>query len=189
MCRNNGNMKPLVAIVGMCGSGKSLITSYFKQKGWQVIHFGDITMQELNARGLQNNEINERSVREELREIHGPNAYAKLLLPKITEAIKTSPTVLDGLYSWSEYKLLKQEFSNKMNVLAIVANRDLRYKRLAARMVRPLTPEEAKLRDYAEIENLEKGGPIAIADYTIVNNGTEEELNKQFEMFFSNLYI
>ncbi|MCS7072357.1 MAG: hypothetical protein NZM00_12695, partial [Anaerolinea sp.] len=51
-----------------------------------------------------------------------------------------------------------------------------RYSRLAARSERPLTPEEAERRDYQEIEMIEKGGPIALADHFIVNDGTEAEL-------------
>ena len=38
-----------------------------------------------------------------------------------------------------------------------------------------LTLEEAASRDYSEIENLEKGGPIVMADWTIQNIGTKEE--------------
>jgi len=33
-----------------------------------------------------------------------------------------------------------------------------------------LTLEQAQERDYQEIERLEKGGPIALADYTLVND-------------------
>jgi dephospho-CoA kinase len=47
---------------------------------------------------------------------------------------------------------------------------------------RSFTKEEARARDFAEIENIEKAGPIAMADYTIINIGSVEqmkiELNK-----------
>ncbi len=64
-------------------------------------------------------------------------------------------------------------------VIAVFASPKLRYERLANRnwdykkdinMVnRPATIESARSRDFAEIENIEKGGPIAYADYTILN--------------------
>jgi dephospho-CoA kinase len=44
------------------------------------------------------------------------------------------------------------------------------------REYRPLSGEEAEKRDFAEIETLEKGGPIALCDYYITNDGTLEEL-------------
>ena len=170
------NNNPLVVVAGMCGAGKSSIADYLKQKGWQVIRFGEITMHELNARGLSINEANERAIREELRKAHGSDAYAKLLLPRIKEALVVGPTVIDGLYSWAEYKFLRQDLENQMHVVAVFTPRSIRYERLAGRPVRPLSFEEAELRDFAEIENLEKGGPIAIADYIILNDGPEEEL-------------
>ena len=41
----------------------------------------------------------------------------------------------------------------------------------------------AELRDFAEIENLEKGGAIAIADQTIVNDSSIEKLNSELDKF------
>jgi dephospho-CoA kinase len=47
--------------------------------------------------------------------------------------------------------------------------------------VRPLTEEQASARDYAEIENVNKGGPIAMADFTISNSSTLQSLIQQAE--------
>jgi dephospho-CoA kinase len=52
----------------------------------------------------------------------------------------------------------------------------IRYPRLAGRPVRPLTAEEAASRDKSEIENLNKGGPIAMADYVIPNEHNLDDL-------------
>ena len=41
----------------------------------------------------------------------------------------------------------------------------------------------AELRDFAEIENLEKGGPIAIADQIIVNDGSIEKSHSDLDKF------
>ena len=168
--------QPIVAVVGMCGSGKSLVTGHLNGKGWNVIHFGSITMRELEKRGLPKNETNERSVREELRSKYGVGAYAVLSLPLILESQKNGLTVIDGLYSWTEYRMLKKEFGERLYIVAVIADRKLRYERLSVRCVRPLTQQEAEHRDFAEIENLEKGGPIAIADFFINNNGSPEKL-------------
>ena len=176
MYRNSKNNNPLVTIVGMCGAGKSSVTDALKRRGWRVIRFGEITMRELNARGLPKNEANERAVREELRKVHGSDAYARLSLPRIKEVLAVGPTAIDGLYSWAEYKFLKHNLESEMHVVAVFTTRSIRYERLARRPVRPLSSDEAELRDFAEIENLEKGGPIAMADYVILNDGTEEEL-------------
>ena len=152
-----------------------------RESGWEIVHFGSITMREVKARGLDVSEANERAVREELRETHGPAAYAKLSLPAIAEALRERPVAVDGLYSWAEYKLIKEELAEEALVFAVCADRAVRYDRLARRPVRPLNADEARQRDYAEIEVLDKGGPIAIADRFILNNGTEAELRAEVE--------
>jgi dephospho-CoA kinase len=87
--------------------------------------------------------------------------------------------VVDGLYSWEEYTLLKARYGDKFVVVAVWASPSTRYQRLAGRVVRPLTAEEAASRDKAEIENSNKGGPIAMADFTIINESSLEELKKE----------
>lgn len=164
-------MKKLLAIVGMCGSGKSIASDYLVENGWNKVYFGGVTMEKLKENNLEINPVNERMMREKLRKEYGMAAYAILLLPKIKASIMEKDTVLDGLYSWDEYKVLKDEFGDNLKVLAITADRDLRYSRLAVREFRPLTVKEANERDITEIENLAKGGPIAISDYYILNNG------------------
>lgn len=175
-------------IVGMAGAGKSTVARHLEKKGWHAIRFGELTMQELKSRHLPINEANEKAVREELRATHGMDAYARLLLPGIKESLTTSPTVIDGLYSWAEYKFLNSHFGEQMKLAAIYTTRSMRYDRLSQRRVRPLSTEEAKQRDYAEIENVEKGGPIAMADYTVVNDSTEEELFRAVDKLLTTLY-
>jgi len=53
--------------------------------------------------------------------------------------------------------------------------------RMANREVRPLMPEQVDQRDWAEIENIEKGGPIAIADYFVHNDKDLDSLHKQLD--------
>lgn len=174
-------MKKIVAIVGMCGSGKSVASDYLVDKGWHKIYFGGVTMDELKKNNLEVNPDNERMMREKLRREYGMAAYAILLLPKIRESIKEHDTVLDGLYSWDELLVLRKEFGDELKVIAITADRNLRYHRLTTRDIRPLTNEEALKRDVTEIENLAKGGPIALADYFILNNDGIDEYIKRLE--------
>jgi dephospho-CoA kinase len=68
-----------------------------------------------------------------------------------------------------------------MTVIAIHAPREVRYSRLAGRKVRPLTKEEAMKRDIEEVEKHNCLGPIARADYTLVNDGTLDDLKKRLE--------
>lgn len=171
-------MNQVIALVGMCGSGKSVCCEEFKASGWEYVYFGGVTMQELEKRGLERCEANERAIREELRKTHGPAAFAILLIDQIREKLKTSHVCLDGLYSWSEWKVLREAFGDRLTVVAIVTERKKRYDRISQRPIRPLTPQEAESRDVAEIENMEKGGPIAMADLFLFNDGDLEEFRE-----------
>ena len=177
----------VLAIVGMTGAGKSEVARVFAEHGFDNVRFGDITDEELKNRGLEPNEKNERYIREELRKKHGMAAYAKLSLPRIDNSLKSSNVVVDGLYSWEEYILLKKRYGGNFGVLAVWASPVTRYARLARRAERPLTLEEAASRDKSEIENINKGGPIAMADFTIINDASLEELEREIEQVLSAL--
>ena len=172
-------MGKIVAIVGMCGSGKSIASKYFEDLGYKNVYFGGVTMEKLKEAGLEVTPENEKMMREKLRRELGMGAYAKVLLPRILELSKDYDVVFDGLYSWSELKILEEEFD--MRTIAIVCDKNLRYDRLSKRDVRPFNNEEAKKRDITEIENIEKAGPIAYADYFIYNNGSMEEYYKRLD--------
>lgn len=177
----------IVALVGMSGSGKSEVAQVFEDKGFIRIRFGDITDKEVLQRGLPLTEENERLVRERLREEHGMAAYAKLNLPEIDAALQRSNVTIDGLYSWEEYKLLKDAYGDNLIVVAVYSSPGTRQERLSQRPIRPLTQKESLSRDAAEIENLGKGGPIAMADFTLVNESIVQTLQKETEQFIASL--
>lgn len=175
----------VAAIVGMTGSGKSEVAMLFVENGFTRIRFGDITDHEVRKRGLELNEENERTVRELLRKEQGMAVYAKLNLPAIDAARKSSDVVIDGLYSWEEYTFLKTHYRKEFSVVAVWASPGTRYARLSGRPIRPLTLEEASSRDKAEIEKVNKGGPIAMADFTILNEASLADLKKAVKTIIS----
>lgn len=183
----------VVAIVGLTGSGKTIASNFFVSKGYQYLRFGQITLDEVKKKfGLnvppEGFEKAEKEIREGFRKKHGMAAFAMLNKPKLDEFLKKGNVVVDGLYSWSEYKFMKEHYGDRFSVIAIQASPSIRYKRLSERkeiddklIHRPFSAEESQKRDYAEIENIEKGGPIAIADVTIVNEGTVDEFKEKLE--------
>ena len=177
----------IVAVVGMTGAGKSEVAKLFEANGFVRIRFGDITDEEVRKRGLELTEENERYVRELLRKEYGMAAYAMLNLSRIDLARKQSDVVIDGLYSWEEYTFLKTYSGDDFCVVAVWASPRTRHARLTSRSDRRLTLEEAATRDRAEIENTNKGGPIAMADFTIINESSLKYLKKQVKEVISEL--
>lgn len=184
---NNKSQLILLATVGMPGSGKSETAQYIEQKGYSLVRFGDATDEGLQEKGLPITPENEASFREQLRNEFGMEAYAKKAEPKIKELTQgTTKIIIDGLYSWEEYKYLLSQFP-MIKLLHVYANPDLRYERLSSRPVRPFTKEEALRRDTSEIEKLNKGGPIAMANFVVVNEGELSVLFEQIDSLLANL--
>jgi len=177
----------VVAIVGMAGAGKTEVAKLFEKEGFTRIRFGDITDEEVKKQGLKLNEENERRARESLRKRYGMAAYAILNLSRIDLALKQTPVVIDGLYSWEEYTFLQNYDQDRFCVVAVWASPKTRYARLSTRGERPLTGDEAASRDRAEVEGINKSGPIAMADFTILNESTMRELKREVKKTISAL--
>ena len=145
-------MNKFIALVGMAGSGKSIVSDELIRRGYHFFRFGQITLDIIKERGLEVNETNERAIREGVRKEHGMGAYAILNIPKVDNFLKTGNVVGDGLYSWDEYKILKERYGDQLYVVAGYAPPSLRYHRLSTRETtaedkdirnRKMTPEQA----------------------------------------------
>lgn len=180
--------KIILAVVGLAGAGKSDVTEYLVNKTKSPkVYFGDATFDEMKKMGLEINEANERKTREEIRKNLGMGAYAILNLPKIKELFKDGSVIVESLYSWEEYLEMKREFGDSFKVLSIYSSPETRIARMANRPIRPLKREDMISRDYSQIENLHQAGPIARADWTIVNEGTKEELKQNLDKIIENI--
>lgn len=179
-------MNKLIAVVGMAGTGKSVVTEYLKEeKGFNKIYFGGLIYEKMKEENIEITPESQKEYRENIRKKYGMGAVAYLLLPKITESFKECDTVLDGLYSWDELLILKEHFGENLKLICVVTDKKLRYSRIGERADRPFNREEIENRDVTEIENLAKGGPIAYADYFILNNGNKEEMINRIEEILS----
>lgn len=181
----------ILVLVGMPGAGKSTCVDYLTSKNVPKVYFGGIVVEETKRRYGKVSESLEKIVREDLRATEGKDAIVKRILVQLDALITEghSLVVADGLYSWTEYKIFKEYYGEDAIVVAITAPRYLRHKRLAKRPIRPLTDEEATTREYAEIENIEKGGPIANADYTLVNVSSPTSLLESLDNLLVELRI
>lgn len=183
--------KTILAIVGMPGAGKSEATSYLQKKGFPFIRFGQLTDEGVAEMGLPLTPDNERLFREKIREELGMAAYAIKAKPKIVSMLEQSNDVIviDGLRSWEEFLLLKDAFP-QLSVVHIYAEPVVRYARLLKREVRSAPVEKSRERDIAELEKLNMGGAIALADHLIENDSEEiEDLHQKIDLLLTRLHI
>ena len=170
----------ILAVVGMSGSGKSVIVDHLTEKGYPKVYFGGMIYKEMEKRGIERTEDgeSEKKFREMIRETEGKDWVVRQVIEETKDLINAGQkrVILDGVYSWTEYKTLKHEFPKMITFLAVVVDKKLRYERVAKRPGRAFDAAAIRERDRSEIENLEKGGPIVAADYYVLNNGSVEEL-------------
>lgn len=181
--------KSIIAITGMSGSGKTEAAHFFKEKGLPVISFSSIINDYIDKHKLAHSEEVHSRLRKEFREKHGQEAMAVLSEEKIKNALKKENIVaIEGLYSWEEYIHLKKVFPDVMiYLIAIFADKTLRYKRIAKRTYRSNLFGE--VRDMNELTVSNKGGPIAFADFLVKNNFTLEEFHDKLEEVYRTIYF
>lgn len=178
--------KVLLAIVGLPGAGKDTAVDYFKKRNLPVLRLGDVTDEIIKEKGLEFTNENEKKVREGIRKEHGMDAYIKLNEPKIKEMFKKAPVVIiNGMRSYEEYLRAKKTFA-RVFLLAVIADKKLRYKRIAGRKVRNQVRGED--RDLQEVLGLNIGPTIALADKAIINNGTVTDFEDKLEEIYRQVY-
>src|SRR5665811_683202 len=106
----------IIAIVGMTGAGKSEVVDYITAKGYPKVYFGGVLYDAMRQAGIEILEANEKIFRAEIREREGTDFLVKRIIKQIHGLIDAGQhrIVVDGLYSWSEYKVMKHEFPGEM---------------------------------------------------------------------------
>ena len=112
----NNDVK-ILAIVGMSGSGKSTAVEYLTDNNNPKIYFGGIIYKAMAEAGIT--EItpeNQREFREAIRAKEGNDFVVKRAIADVHNLINAGQKriVLDGVYSWTEYKILRKEFPTEM---------------------------------------------------------------------------
>lgn len=180
--------KKIIAIVGLPGAGKTEATLFFAKKGLPVVSFGKIINDYIEKNNLPHTEEVHKKVRTELRKKYGMEALAVMNRKKIEDLFKKNMiVVIDGLRSWEEYLYLKKVFKKvKIYLLAIYADKELRWKRLQERKERNQLYGEQ--RDLDELIGVNMAPTIAYADFLVKNNFSIEDFYDKLEEVFRIVY-
>lgn len=179
---DKSNVK-LIAFVGLPGTGKSAATIYASERGLPKVSFGEVIKNELQKAGLEMTQENERNLREKLRNDPAGDLMLLEILNQIESLIAAGQhkIIIDGLGAWESYKRLRQDYHDNLIVVSFAAQRHIRLRRLATRAEYPLNESQVNARDYDEIETLNKGGVLAMADHFLFDNNSLEQLHTQLD--------
>ncbi|HWU24717.1 MAG TPA: AAA family ATPase [Candidatus Paceibacterota bacterium] len=179
----------IIGITGTIGAGKGTVVDYLKEKGFAHYSVRDVLMKEIEKRGLPPDRDSMRTVGNELRALHGPDYFVKTAFEQ-AEAEEEN-ALIESVRAMAEAEFLK---SNGALLLAVDADRRLRYERIQARGLSTdhvdfdtWVAQERKELTSADPNGQNIIGVMLEADYLIENDGTLEELHQKIDEMFQAL--
>ena len=181
----------ILGITGTDGAGKGTVVDYLvKEKGFIHSSARALIIEEIETRGLPNDRNHMRIVANDLRKKHG-NDYIVMFYLERTKKTGDKKVVIDSLRTVAEAETLKK---NGGILIAVDADQEVRYERVQARRSESdqVSFEEFKQHEALEMDDpdphgLQKAKVIQMADYTILNNGTFEDVYVQVENILEKL--
>ena len=169
-----------IGLTGTNCAGKGEIAFYLKSRGYASLSLSDILREELAARGLEAGRDNLIRTGNELRAAYGPDVLARRIMDKVR-----GPSVIDSIRSPREVEFFKQQTG--FVLVAVDAPIEVRFARARARGrdESASTLDEFRRKEEIEMTGSETSQQLALsmamADWTIVNDGTIEELRRKVE--------
>jgi dephospho-CoA kinase len=176
----------IIGIAGTLGSGKGTVVEYLKSKGFGHYSSSDVLRQILTERGMEHSRLNMSNLANELMASHAGGVLN--FSHNFAKEAGQSDYVLEALHRVSEGEYIK---SVGGIILGVDADVRVRYDRAHARkegLKDDVTFEQFLADSAREDEGKTGSGPnikavIAMADYTIMNDGTMEELRLAVDEF------
>lgn len=175
----------IIGITGTDGAGKGSVVDYLvKEKGFTHYSARSVIVEAIQAKGLTVHREHMRMVANELRATQGRDVIVVRALKKSLED-DVDAFVVESIRAVAEAETLKQ---NGGILLAVDAEERVRYERI---VVRGSESDNVSFEEFQRQEQLEmndpdpngmqKGQVMKMADYTVLNNGTIEELQAQVD--------
>ena len=171
----------IMGLTGTMSAGKGEVVKYLKSKGFEHYVYSDILKEIAEQRNIEPTRENLQKLGNDIKK---EERNLGILSKKIIEKIETDKAIADGVRNPDEIRELRKK---KAIILAITAPQRLRFKRLKERNREgdPKTFSEFKRLDNLENRGKTKGQEInkclKMADFTIVNDGSLEELRKKVD--------
>ncbi len=177
----------IIGITGTDGSGKGTVVDYLvEHEGFVLYHARKLFIEEIEKQGLENNRANMRIVANQIRKEYGNDAIIIQFLKQANER-GDKKIVIDSIRALAEAETLKRLGGI---LLAVDANQHLRFERIQSRQS---SSDQVTFEEFLEHEQLEMNDPdpngmqkakvMKIADHTIMNGGSLEELHRKIEEF------
>ncbi|PWT93186.1 MAG: hypothetical protein C5B54_02270 [Acidobacteria bacterium] len=179
----------IIGLTGKNAAGKGEVAAYLKDKSFYYYSLSDVIRDELNARNIAITRDSLIATGNELRQNFGNDVLARRILEKLDP---NRNYVIDSIRNPAEITALRK--SGRFALINVEAAAEARFQRIRARAREndPQTLAEFQKKEEAENRNdaLHKQSIEecqALADFTIVNDGTLAELHAKASTLVSQI--
>ena len=180
----------IIGITGTNGAGKGTVVEYLVQKGFAHYSVRAFLITEIERRRLPVDRSSMRDVANDLRRQHGPEYFDKIFLAEAKEKGQQN-IIIESVRTIGSARYLKEQGAV---LLSVDANRHIRYDRVTKRASHTdkvdfdtwVKEEEREWHNEAA-HDMNVPGVMQMADYTLHNDGTVEELYAQIDAVLSKL--
>lgn len=174
----------IIGLTGTFGAGKGTIAQYLKNKGFKYYSVRDFLTEEIRKRGLPLNRDSMVIVANDLRAKYGSSYIVEQLYKKAEK--ENANCVIESIRTPGEAEALKKK--DRFLLVAVDADVKLRYNRILKRGTETdfvtfdqfVENEKREMQsDDPNKQNISKC--MRMADFTIINNGTFEDLYNKVE--------
>lgn len=180
----------VIGITGTDGAGKGAVVDYLvNKKGYKHYSSRALITAEIEARGLNSTREIMREVANDMRKQYGLDVIVTTALKK---AADEDAIVIESIRAVAEAEALKAAGGV---LLAVDADQQLRYERITGRQSASdkvtftefVAHEELEMND-PDPNGMQKAAVIKMADYTIMNDTSLEELHDNIEQFLKQFH-
>ena len=179
-------------LTGKNASGKGTVAEILKKKNFTYHSLSDSLRDELKSLKKEETRENLIDIGNKLREKGGPGVLADKLMPKLNSE---NNHIVDSIRNPLEViSLRKETFLRRFFLISVDANSRLRYDRLCSRgrigdtdSWEKFIEQEKKEENNDDPYKQQLSRTMEMADYSIDNSGTLEELEAQVNRIISSL--
>lgn len=187
-------MQIVIGLVGPIASGKGTISEYLESRGFTYYSLSNVVREETQARDLEMTRKNLQDVGNDLREKFG----GAVLVDRLADRIRKKDfVVIDGIRNPQEVYAIKEQFEGKIvTIRAQKKHRLERYlERAKVRGEDAATPASFNAIDARDLgigesdTGQQTQACIALADFTLENNGTIQEFHQNCEDMLNEFFF
>lgn len=179
----------IIGLTGKNGSGKTEVCEYLKSRGFEYRSLSDEIRKEIRSRGMEIDRETLIEAGNRLRRDFGPGILAERVAGDLED---DRNYVVDSIRNPSEVEILRKR--GNFTLLGIDADPEIRFGRSrkrgrenAADTLEQFLSEEQKELDSENPAQQQLNATGRLADLTVPNNGTLEELHEKLDRILSPL--